>query len=339
MLEGRVDGYFIIGQNPAVGSANARQQRLAMAKLKVARGARPQHDRERDLVEGRTGDRVRRTQDRGDRHRGVLPARRDARGRSRAASHRPNAWSSGGTRRCRPRRRTERTGLLPRSGRTDPARLADSDDPRDRPILIGLTWDYPVNDHGDIDPEAVLVEINGRWHLTGPTRAPRWTRTPSSKQTARPGRVLDILASPRAASIRRPAGNRRRPQRDPIGVGMGMAGPIAGSSTTVPPPIGRAVRGVSARSTSGGTKRPAAGSATTFLTSPATTPPGRQPEPGAIGADAIGGDDPFIMQSDGKGWLFAPSGLVDGPLPTHYEAHGSRRYAMRCTSSSRRRLA
>ena len=25
------------------------------------------------------------------------------------------------------------------------------------------------------------------------------------------------------------------------------------------------------------------------------------------------------MQGDGKGWLFAPKGLVDGPLPTHYE--------------------
>ena len=29
------------------------------------------------------------------------------------------------------------------------------------------------------------------------------------------------------------------------------------------------------------------------------------------------------MQSDGKGWLFAPKGLVDGPLPTHYEAQES----------------
>jgi formate dehydrogenase major subunit len=29
------------------------------------------------------------------------------------------------------------------------------------------------------------------------------------------------------------------------------------------------------------------------------------------------------MQSDGKGWLFAPHGLVDGPLPTHYEPHES----------------
>jgi formate dehydrogenase major subunit len=25
------------------------------------------------------------------------------------------------------------------------------------------------------------------------------------------------------------------------------------------------------------------------------------------------------MQGDGKAWLFAPAGLVDGPLPTHYE--------------------
>jgi formate dehydrogenase major subunit len=25
------------------------------------------------------------------------------------------------------------------------------------------------------------------------------------------------------------------------------------------------------------------------------------------------------MQSDGKGWLYVPRGLVDGPMPTHYE--------------------
>jgi formate dehydrogenase major subunit len=29
------------------------------------------------------------------------------------------------------------------------------------------------------------------------------------------------------------------------------------------------------------------------------------------------------MQADGVGWLFAPNGLVDGPLPTHYEPHES----------------
>jgi formate dehydrogenase major subunit len=35
--------------------------------------------------------------------------------------------------------------------------------------------------------------------------------------------------------------------------------------------------------------------------------------------DAHDGDAPFIMKPDGKAWLYAPSGLVDGPLPTHYE--------------------
>ncbi len=47
--------------------------------------------------------------------------------------------------------------------------------------------------------------------------------------------------------------------------------------------------------------------------------PAYRPSVGTTGVDALGGDDPFIMQADGKGWLFAPSGLLDGPLPTHYE--------------------
>jgi formate dehydrogenase major subunit len=37
------------------------------------------------------------------------------------------------------------------------------------------------------------------------------------------------------------------------------------------------------------------------------------------GMDAISGADPFIMQADGRAWLYAPHGLKDGPLPTHYE--------------------
>jgi formate dehydrogenase major subunit len=48
-------------------------------------------------------------------------------------------------------------------------------------------------------------------------------------------------------------------------------------------------------------------------------PPHYQPEDGATGPDALAGDDAFIMQGDGKGWLYAPKGTVDGPLPTHYE--------------------
>ncbi|MEW6636372.1 MAG: molybdopterin-dependent oxidoreductase [Actinomycetota bacterium] len=51
----------------------------------------------------------------------------------------------------------------------------------------------------------------------------------------------------------------------------------------------------------------------------ADKPPSYRPEPGASGMDAIAGDAPFIMQGDGRGWLFAPVGLKDGPLPVHYE--------------------
>ncbi len=56
---------------------------------------------------------------------------------------------------------------------------------------------------------------------------------------------------------------------------------------------------------------------------PPTKPPTAQPKPGGVGLDAHSGADPFIMKADGKGWLFAPSGLVDGPLPTHYEPYES----------------
>ena len=45
----------------------------------------------------------------------------------------------------------------------------------------------------------------------------------------------------------------------------------------------------------------------------------RAPEDGGQGMDAIGGDEPFIMMGDGRAWLYSPSGLLDGPLPTHYE--------------------
>ncbi|HKA41554.1 MAG TPA: molybdopterin dinucleotide binding domain-containing protein, partial [Burkholderiales bacterium] len=51
----------------------------------------------------------------------------------------------------------------------------------------------------------------------------------------------------------------------------------------------------------------------------ATKPPDDKAKPGAPGMDALPGTAPFIMRPDGLGWLFAPSGMVDGPLPTHYE--------------------
>ena len=51
--------------------------------------------------------------------------------------------------------------------------------------------------------------------------------------------------------------------------------------------------------------------------------PGSKGKDDGLAFDWLGGDDPFIMRPDGKAWLFAPSGLVDGPLPTHYEPYES----------------
>ncbi len=47
--------------------------------------------------------------------------------------------------------------------------------------------------------------------------------------------------------------------------------------------------------------------------------PDASADPEGIGLEGHSGCHPFIMKSDGVGWLFTPNGLVDGPLPTHYE--------------------
>ena len=52
-------------------------------------------------------------------------------------------------------------------------------------------------------------------------------------------------------------------------------------------------------------------------------PPDAPAKRNGVGLDYHDGASPFIMKPDGKGWLFAPSGLSDGPLPTHYEPRES----------------
>jgi formate dehydrogenase major subunit len=51
--------------------------------------------------------------------------------------------------------------------------------------------------------------------------------------------------------------------------------------------------------------------------------PDYEPPEGAKATEALRGTTPFITHPDGLGWIWAPSGLVDGPLPTHYEPHES----------------
>ena len=53
---------------------------------------------------------------------------------------------------------------------------------------------------------------------------------------------------------------------------------------------------------------------------PVDKAPDTKADPYAKGMDAHSGAMPFIMLVDGVGQLFVPNGVVDGPLPAHYEA-------------------
>jgi formate dehydrogenase major subunit len=50
-----------------------------------------------------------------------------------------------------------------------------------------------------------------------------------------------------------------------------------------------------------------------------TKAPSTAANPKGIGIGFHNGADPFLLKTDGKAWLFAPIGTVDGPMPTHYE--------------------
>jgi formate dehydrogenase major subunit len=54
-----------------------------------------------------------------------------------------------------------------------------------------------------------------------------------------------------------------------------------------------------------------------------TMAPSHKGNPDGIIMEPISGTDAFIMRPEGKGWIFVPAGLVDGPFPTHYEPHES----------------
>jgi len=52
---------------------------------------------------------------------------------------------------------------------------------------------------------------------------------------------------------------------------------------------------------------------------PVTKSPDTPADPHGKGVDAHSGANPFLMQTDGSSWLYVPRGLTDGPLPAHYE--------------------
>ena len=89
MLDGKVKGYFLLGENPAVGSANSRLHRLGAGQPRLARRPRLPGDRERRLLARGARDRERRARHRRDRDRGLHAARRLARREGRQLHQHP----------------------------------------------------------------------------------------------------------------------------------------------------------------------------------------------------------------------------------------------------------
>jgi formate dehydrogenase major subunit len=315
MLDGKVRGFFLLGENPAVGSANARLHRLAMAKLDwlVVRDLVEIESASfwRDAPEIESGE-LRTTDIATEVF--LLPA----------ASHVEKEGSFTNTQRLLQWREK---ALDPKSdcrselwfmyhlGRLVRERLAGSTDPKDRPVL-DLTWDYPTSGpHDDPDAEAVLREING-WGPDGRALS-TFTELKADGSTAC---GCWIYCGCYADETNQVARRTPRDQQSWVAPEWGWAWPanrrILYNRASADPdgrPWSERKRYVWWDEQAGewtGEDVP---------DFPKTKAPDYQPPEGAEAEDANRGDEPFIMQVDGRGALFVPSGLQDGPLPAHYE--------------------
>jgi len=199
------------------------------------------------------------------------------------------------------------------------AKLAGSADEMDRPVL-DLTWDYPVSGPlSEPSADAVLAEVNG-WDADGKPLS-------SFTQLAADGSTACgcwIYCGVRADGVNQAA--RRKPGREQSWVApqWGWAWPANRRvlyNRASADPDGKPWSERKALVWWDAEKGRWAGhDIPDFI---ADRPPSYRPPAGATGVDAISGTDAFIMQADGKAWLYVPAGLVDGPLPAHFEPQES----------------
>jgi formate dehydrogenase major subunit len=320
-LNGRCQGYFLFGQNPAVGSANARMQRLGMANLDwlvvrdltmIESATWWQNGPELETGEMRTKDLKTEVF--------FLPA----------AAHTEKSGSFTNTQRMLqwhheavPPAGDARSDLwfiyhLGRRIREKLAAAADVEE-RDRPVL-DLTWDYPV--HGpqaDPSAEAVLAEVNG-WDADGQPLS-GFAQLKADGSTAC---GCWIYAGAYAGGVNQTARRKPGSEQSWVAPEWGWAWPANRRilyNRASADPEGKPWSERKAYVWWDADEGKWTGHDVPDF--PATRPPSYRPPEGATGVDAISGTDAFIMQNDGKAWLFAPAGLADGPLPAHYEPQES----------------
>lgn len=315
MQDGKMEGLFVMGQNPAVGAPNARLQRTALSKLKwlVVR----------DMVETETASFW---LDSPEVQRGELlpenvgtevflfPAAGTAEkegtftNTQRLLQYREMAVEPPGDARSD-------TWFMYHLGRRlkEKARL----DPRPRNAgLNALTWDYPVEGkHAEPKVSEVLKEING-WTVADRKQLQHIQDLKNDGSTAC-GAWIYCGVYPEENRNR---ANERKP-KDLLGHGWGFAWPndcriIYNRASARPDgkPWSERKKLVwwdEEKKEWGGLDN-------------ADYPKNLAPDaPDNLadgqGVEALGGARPFTLHPDGVGWIYVASGLKDGPLPTHYE--------------------
>jgi formate dehydrogenase major subunit len=319
MVDGWCKGFFVMGQNPAVGAANGKLQRLALANLDwlVVRDFSETETASfwYDSPEIETGELE--PEDIGTEVFFLPGAAHTEKDGSFTNTQRLLQWHHKAVEPkddCR-----SELWFMYHLGRKVKEKLANSEDPKDRPIL-DLVWDYPTEGpYDEPDAESVLREIGG-WDAEGhalPSYLPLendgsttcgcWIYAgcyaDETNQTARrkPGSEQSWVAPEWAWAWPM---NRRiiynRASADPEGKPWSERKKYVWWDEREEKWVGEDVPDFSP------TKRP-----------------DYEPPDDAIAEDAIRGDSPFIMQAEGRGWIFVPAGLTDGPFPTHYEPHES----------------
>jgi formate dehydrogenase major subunit len=312
-IDGGVDGLFLMGQNPAVGSQHAGLQRRALASLKwlVVRDLSEIESATfwRDSPEVASGEL--RTEDiRTEVF--LMPA----------ATHVEKEGTFTNTQRLIQWR--DKALDPPGDARSElwfvdelfkrvRRHYEGSERERDWPIL-NLVWDY------DDDAEKVLREING-YHVATGEPLDGFTDLRDDGSTACGCWIYSgVYAGGENVARRREAG-------DVADVEGGWVSPNWGYTWPANRHIlyNRASADPSGRPWSERKKYvwwdEEAGEWTGYDVPdfPKDKRPDYEAPDDAAAMDAISGDDPFMLMPDGRAWLYAPAGLEDGPMPTHYE--------------------
>jgi len=318
MKDGNVEGYFVIGMNPAASGLNSELARAALERLKWM-VVIDSYDTETSAFFQREGADPARI----GTEMFFLPAatvlEKDG---TMANTNRLLQWHD---------RAVDPAGdahsdlyYFSELGRRLKALYADSTDPKDRPIL-DLTWDYTSDDPheaalGEPSAKRVLQEINGYHAQAGrkPAESPQvasFSDLRDDGSTACGAWIYSGVYPDKETNVAR-----NRNGDDAAALGWGFAWPANRRML-----YNRASADKDGVPWSERKRYMAWDAAANTWVGPdiADFPPHKSPfdeaKPGAAGFDALSGSSPFIMQRDGLAALFVSDTLKDGPLPAHYE--------------------